>query len=243
MKTFDDGYLEQLALGLEIEESSPGYVTLEEAARRSEVARAALELRTPAGVSKGVIAEGGLRIEEGASLAPLREGGPIWLEDYWRLREAGWPWRVAAFIAWASSPKIGRMPKTQEGLAREVLGLESDHQIWVWRRKNPTIDEVIGLLQAAPLMAHRRDVLDALIDSATNPDYKGHQDRKLYLEMVGDYVPKSKVQVERGEVEDLSDYSDEELAQLSRGLVKGKPLNHEEHEGNEDKKDEEKNEG
>ncbi len=45
-------------------------------------------------------------------------------------------------------------------------------------------------MQAAPLLRHRRDILDALIVSATDPDPKSHPDRKLALEMLGDYKPR-----------------------------------------------------
>src|SRR6266540_3548185 len=50
-------------------------------------------------------------------------GAPRWLDDYLELYKGGWPWRVAAYIAWASTPRGSREPKTQEGLARNHLGL------------------------------------------------------------------------------------------------------------------------
>jgi hypothetical protein len=40
-----------------------------------------------------------------------------WLEDYKFLYGLGWPWRVAVYIAWKSSPKLSRWPKTQFELA------------------------------------------------------------------------------------------------------------------------------
>ena len=46
-----------------------------------------------------------------------KSGTPRWLDDYLELVCGGWPWRVAAHIAWASSPKAGREPKTQDELA------------------------------------------------------------------------------------------------------------------------------
>ena len=33
------------------------------------------------------------------------EGSFGWFEDYEYLMEKGWPWRVAAYIAWATMPK------------------------------------------------------------------------------------------------------------------------------------------
>ena len=55
----------------------------------------------------------------------LFEGGevPIWYADYHSLIEQGWPWRVAAYMAWSSSPKTMRKPETLQKLATDVLGL------------------------------------------------------------------------------------------------------------------------
>lgn len=138
---------------------------------------------------------------------------PAWAEDYVRLLEQKWPWRVAAYIAWASAPKDGRKPRTLEELATEVLGLTSPRVIYTWRRKYPSIDAVIGMMQSSVLFEHRRDVLEALAEMAGRPDYKSHNDRKLFLEMIGDYTPKSKVEVSRT-AKDLSELSDAELDRL-----------------------------
>lgn len=137
---------------------------------------------------------------------------PQWAEDYVRLLEQGWPWRVAAYIAWASAPKAGRKPRTLDELATKVLGLRSSRVIHNWRRKFPSIDAVIGMMQSAVLFEHRRDVLQALAEMAARTDYKSHQDRKLFLEMIGDYTPKSQIDVNDLRKEnDLSTLSDEEL--------------------------------
>ncbi len=140
-----------------------------------------------------------------------------WAMEYSRLRESGWPWRVAAYIAWASAPRKERTPKTQLELAQKCLGLRSDRVIQLWRKKNPAIDEMVGLSQAAVLWDHRRDVFEALIRSATQGDYRSHPDRKLALEMLGDYTPKAKLDLtERRDASDLSSFSDEELDKLAR---------------------------
>lgn len=146
-----------------------------------------------------------------------------WLDEYQRLRNGGWPWRVAAYIAWASQPRNKREPKTQDELARQHLGLTSDRAITTWRQKNPTIDEMIALLQAAPLWDYRAEVFQALTANAVKPDYKTHNDRKLFLELTGDYVPTAKLAalLSKGNItkEDLSEYSDEELAAMYRQLM------------------------
>ena len=192
-------YYQQLAMDLQIEEEEPspaaGPVPPEEAKRRSETARQALEL------------------QQGET--------PAWMEEYLQLREEGWPWRVAAYIAWAASPRKTRCPKTQQMLASEVLGLNSDRVIGTWRSKNPAIDECVALLQAAPLLQHRRDIYDALITSASDPTYRSHQDRKLALAMLGDYVPRSRLDVHKpGDPEDLSDLSDAELDLLAERVIR-----------------------
>ena len=185
----------QLALGLDLGGDDPALREDTRAALRSEAARQALEKRR-----KG-------------------ENAPAWLAEYDRLRALGWPWRVAAYIAWAASPRRERWPETLEDLASEVLGLTSARQVFAWRRKNPAIDEMVAMLQVAPLWEHRRDVFNALVQVASDPDYKGHADRKLFFEMLGDYVPRARVdaRLRPGEVDedDLQAMSDDELRLLA----------------------------
>jgi hypothetical protein len=202
----DEGMLEQLALGLDVEEETltpalslggrggkngegagSGWVDPEEQRVRSEVARKAFE-----------------------------DGSADWRDEYMRLRDAGWPWRVAAYIAWAASPKKTRKPSTLAELANQVLGLESERVIHIWRKKNPAIEETVAVMQSAPLFERRGDIYKALIEVATMPDYKGHQDRKLALELMGDYTPRSEVEQRFSNlVTDLSSLSSEELAKMA----------------------------
>lgn len=185
----------QLTFSLELEEvSSDGMVSPEEARLRSETARQALEGKSD-----------------------LK-----WLEEYSRLREGGWDWRVAAYIAWASSPRGSRLPKTQDELARGHLGLTSDRAIATWRKKNPAIDEMVAMLQASPLWDARAEVFAALTENAAKADYKTHNDRKLFLELTGDYIHASKFSAEltkRLDKGDLSSYSDGELADIARSVA------------------------
>ena len=95
------------------------------------------------------------------------------------------PWRVAAYIAWASSPRKLRKPTTQQGLA-EALGLKSDRTVRKWLEDEPTIAAEVRKLQASPLVNHRRDIYEALVSGALDVE-RGHQDRKLALELMGDY--------------------------------------------------------
>jgi hypothetical protein len=198
LKRINVGNFEQLALGLDLPEedrSEAGFVSPDEARYRSETARQVL----------GLVGT---------------EGAPAWFEQYQQLLNTGWPWRVACYVAWAASPKSSRWPRTQEELAREVLGLTSDRQIGTWRRKNGAIDEMTAILQAIPLMEYRADVMKALAESASDPDHRSNPDRKLYLEMTGDYTPRVKVEDGRQETEDLSSMSESELDLLARKLLK-----------------------
>ncbi len=119
----------------------------------------------------------------------------VWLDDYYQLRSEGWDWRKAAYIAWASSLATDRWPKTQKDLASNVLGLKSDRTIQKWREDDRGIDDRVAKLQIEPLMRHRRDVIEALISVASSHDPKAASDRRVFLEMVGDYKPKSAMAV------------------------------------------------
>lgn len=125
----------------------------------------------------------------------VRRGECPWWEDYLELRAEGWDWRKAAYIAWAASPAVGRWPGTQEELADRVLGLRSDRTIRKWREKDAGLEKRIETLQVAPLLRHRRDVIDALVTVARDPDPKSHPDRKLFLEMTGDYRPRQQTEL------------------------------------------------
>lgn len=204
--------LSQLALDLDIEEVElDASISPEEALRRSETAFLALKERLIK--DQETYAKAYAARNSDTPISVLNVIG--WADDYYRLLDYGWPWRVAAYIAWASSPKMRRYPRTQEELAVNVLGLTSDRQISTWRRKNSAIDETIGLMQAAPLMDHRRDAFEALAESASDPSHHGAQDRKTFFTMTTDYVPHQKVEVEREKVDPM-DLSDAELEEIAK---------------------------
>lgn len=217
LKWLSPSRLEQLSLGLDVEGAfTPGeheaeWVDPMEANLRSELARKILEEK-----QKDLTPNPSPQNGEGS-----KKVVSDWTEEYLRLRENGWPWRVAAYIAWASSPKRGRWPESVEDLAIQVLGLTGPRVIYTWRKKNKAIDEVISLMQAAPLLEHRRDVIQALIMAASDPNHRSNPDRKLLFEMTGDYIPRQRNEdANSGEpVRDLSEMSEEELDMLS-GAVK-----------------------
>lgn len=141
-----------------------------------------------------------------------------WASEYLELRSEGWTWRLAALIAWLASPADRRWPPNQQELATQVLGLRSDRVIRKWRDKNARIDERVGELQVAPLLRHRRDVINALVKVAATPEAGAHSDRKLYLEMTGDYKPRGgPVAIGAGTInafDVLAGLSDEQLDRL-----------------------------
>lgn len=122
-----------------------------------------------------------------------------WWQDYKELTRRGWTWRHAVVIAWDASPLKSRYPATQEELATNVLGLTSDRSIAEWRKKYPEMADEVARMQSAPLWRHRRDIFEALAESASNPDPRNNPDRKLALELTGDYKSSNKVQLEGGE--------------------------------------------
>lgn len=147
---------------------------------------------------------------------------PQWMDLYRRLREEGWDWRVAVYIAWAAQPKKYRMPATQDDLARECLGLSSDRSIATWRKRNAMIDETISMLQGSVIFESLPDAFHAMVDVATSEDYKGHADRKLMFEMAGVYTPSSKITAEmakrlvNSDVKDLEELSDADLRKIEQ---------------------------
>lgn len=149
-----------------------------------------------------------------------REITPRWMDLYQRLVEAGWKWRVAVYIAWAAQPKKYRQPETQDQLATQCLGLTSDRAIATWRKKNPSIDETISMLQGSIIFDGLPDALNAMVEVAQDANYKGHQDRKLMFEMAGIYTPSSKITAEMAKKlvnanpDDFEEQSDEELRRI-----------------------------
>ncbi len=183
----------QLALDLDFPEVELEGVTPEEARLRSEAARHTLEA--------------------------MGKSAPAWIRDYHELRNQGWPWRQAAYIAWASTPKKDRVPENQDELAQQFLGLNSDRAIATWRKRNPAILEVIALKQSAPLYEWRADHFKALVEGAAKAgeDYKFFNHLKLVMEMRGDYVPTAKyfAELKRKISTDPSELSQEEIDMLA----------------------------
>jgi hypothetical protein len=158
--------------------------------------------------------EARLRSDEAREIFEAKYGSAPWMEDYWTLCGEGWPWRQAAYINWASQPRDRRSPATQGELATQELGLTSDRVIRKWRSENPAVDVRIRALTISQLAKARSEVFMALIEAASNPNPRCHADRKMALEMLGDYVPKQRVLVGDILPDDLSQVEEGDLRAL-----------------------------
>jgi len=178
------------------------------------------------------LTEAQLRSEEAQKLYEARWGDAAWMDDYWQLRAEGWTWRQAAYMVWASLPKEQRQPKTQGELARRELGLSSDRAIRKWKQDNPAIELRIRELTVSALAKARVEIYAALIQAASNPNPRCHADRKLALEMMGDYVPKQKVTVGAELPDDLAELDVETLRAMAQGTwMEQKERDHDEAQG------------
>lgn len=154
-----------------------------------------------------------LRLELARQAFEARDVKPEWFGTYQDLLEAGWSHKLAMYIAWAATPRKSRLPDTIAGLANWI-GLKGPRVIYTWRSKNPAIDETVTVLQAAPLFEHRADVLAALIESASDPNYKAAPDRRTFLTLTGDLVEETAIKIKRL-AGDLSELSEQDLNELA----------------------------
>jgi hypothetical protein len=127
-----------------------------------------------------------------------------------------WDWRKALYIAWRCVPPALREPRYESELAT-LLGLTNTRTIRQWREKDPEIDERIAALPRELLMDHVSAVMSALVTVASSPAPQAHPDRKLFLEMVGEYKPKGGLDLNVN----VSELSDEQLQALAGGQGSG----------------------
>lgn len=138
-----------------------------------------------------------------------------WMDDYWDLLGEGWSWRQAVYMLWEAQPSQNRTPKTQGELATEILGLTSDRVIRTWKADNPAIMARIAKLTASALGKARSRVIRALIESASSANYRAHADRKLFLEMTGDYKKSETIRVGAMVPDDLEEMTEDDLRALA----------------------------
>lgn len=103
-----------------------------------------------------------------------------------------WDWRKALYIAWNCTPRDKRWPKFEKDVAA-LLGLSNTRTMRHWREQDPEMGERIARLPTEMLLGHVADVFDALVKVAKDPDPKCFQDRRLFLELTGNYRPSGNV--------------------------------------------------
>jgi len=141
--------------------------------------------------------------------------------DYLAIMEEGWYWRDAAYIAWKAMPRELRQPKTEEEFCQAV-GI-SRRAMADRRNRNAAIDIRAAKSSVRRVVENVDEIVGALIESATNSNYKHHPDRKLALEMAGVYQPKQGLVLERGGTDgDMSDLDEDELRRRA-SLKAGQP--------------------
>jgi hypothetical protein len=145
---------------------------------------------------------------------------PFWYEEYMKLSVGQWPFRVAVLIAWLGTPRKYRWPKTQAELA-DMLGMASDRQFSVWRARNPQIDAIANKAWRDRVLNHLSDSVDAMLEVASQPDYKGRGDRELHFKMAE--ILKDQLLLNSTGNIDLSKLSFEEKLRLA-GLDKPEEL-------------------
>ena len=196
----------QLSFELDLpEEDGPGLggLSVEEIRAKKDVAKAMLE--NPETWPKG---------ESGQPKVPF------WFEDYLKLSEGRWPFRVAVLISWLRTPKKYRWPETQKELA-DLLGLSSDRQFTVWRARNPQIDAMVHEAWRDKVLESLSDSIDAMLEVASRADYKSRGDRELHFKLAD--ILRENIHLS-GTATDLSKLSFEEKLQLA-GLDSQEKLN------------------
>jgi len=168
------------------------------------------------------LSEAQLKSREARRVFEAQEGVEPWMEDYWRLLGEGWSWRQAVFMLWAAQPADRRLPPTQGELATDVLRLTSDRVIREWKANNPAMASEIAKLVKSVLVKHRPQIFQALVEAASNPNPRAHADRKLALEMLGDYSREQTLRLGQELPEDMSEASEEELRAIALGTPRGK---------------------
>jgi hypothetical protein len=113
-----------------------------------------------------------------------------WWSEFEELRALGLDWRKAVAVAWRASRGLNRLPATQAELA-SMMGLKSDRTLRKWFEDQPDLEDLVAAFQAGPLLKHRRDVIEALVVSASNVEATHASDRKLFFQLTGDLEEKS----------------------------------------------------
>lgn len=125
---------------------------------------------------------------------------PDYLRNYNRLLTAGVPFRIALYVTWKTIPHKFRWPETQEKLATELMGLDSDRAIATWRSKYPYIDHMIADLLSEEFLEMRPGAMAAMNEVISEPSHRSTSERRLYFELMGELEKKVSLSLPGGGV-------------------------------------------
>lgn len=143
----------------------------------------------------------------------LAEQGVPWQDEYAYFRSKGFTFREAAVIAWLCMPKTQRQPATKAELG-EMLGLSGTATIRKIELKE-SVQAVVFSMSQARLLPHLASVDDALVNAASDPNYKNNQDRKTFYQRLGMLKEQHEVGVKDVQETALRQMTEEELRQLA----------------------------
>lgn len=129
----------------------------------------------------------------------------------------GWYWRKAAVVAWLATPKGERLPEHQYELA-DLLGCSAD--LISSLKQRAEVQAQVMRITTASLISHKAAVDAALIESASDSNYKNNQDRKTYYTLIGALKEQHELTLAQTDNAAMQQMSDEELlalAQMSEG--------------------------
>ena len=120
---------------------------------------------------------------------------PAWWPSFLKIRER-FPhfknWKIWSLIAWETMPAPMKDPPALKEFAASIN--TSVRTLWNYRNKTwgdkTTVGEAIVVVRESSTWHAREEVMKALITVAKRPDPKAHPDRKMFLEMTGDYPPR-----------------------------------------------------
>ncbi len=144
------------------------------------------------------------------------EGDPDWAL-YFDLVAEGMQWRKAAYIAWAIIPKE-RRPGTEQAFAVDELGLTSARRIREWKADEGFIN-FIRQMARETLASARLDIWRALTEAASDPNPRNHADRKMALQVLGDY--QDNIHIGPITEDDIDEVPTEDLKALAYGKQLG----------------------
>ena len=132
---------------------------------------------------------------------------------YASLNADGYSWRQSAVIAWLAMPKSERAPATKRELG-DMLGC-SGTTIAKLVKAEATQLQLVRLTTSS-LLQHMASVNDALIQSASDPNYKNNQDRKTYYQLTGVLQDKHEIIVKPTDNVAMQQKSESELLAMAQ---------------------------